>query len=230
MIPGLSGGSTAMLLNIYDKMIRCMAELTKNFKSNFLFLLKISLGILFGFIIFSFFLYEITTYSFFNYLVAVIIIINILFLTRKTKLKFNNILLVLIGMFSLNILQKTQLVVDLNQEILPFIITGILLGLSLILPGLGITYVLYILGLYDTFNLAIINFDYVFLIKIGLCTIFGIIITVKLLNYLLKNRPSLVYSLVIGLLIGSLDLGFDSTISIINTMIVGLIFIFSNNK
>jgi putative membrane protein len=46
IIPGVSGGTLAVLLNIYDKIIQSISELKSNFKQSFMFLLPIVLGII----------------------------------------------------------------------------------------------------------------------------------------------------------------------------------------
>lgn len=46
IIPGVSGGTIAVLLNIYDKLISAISDLKKDFKNSFLFLLPIVLGAL----------------------------------------------------------------------------------------------------------------------------------------------------------------------------------------
>lgn len=49
IIPGVSGGTIAVLLNIYDKMIDAISSLRKEFKKNFLYLLPICLGLVCSF-------------------------------------------------------------------------------------------------------------------------------------------------------------------------------------
>ncbi len=44
IIPGVSGGTIAVLLNIYDKLITAISSLKKDFKNSFLYLLPIALG------------------------------------------------------------------------------------------------------------------------------------------------------------------------------------------
>lgn len=46
IIPGVSGGTIAVLLNIYDKLIGAISDLKKDFKTSILFLLPIILGAL----------------------------------------------------------------------------------------------------------------------------------------------------------------------------------------
>lgn len=49
IIPGVSGGTIAVLLNIYDKLINALGNLRKDFKANVLFLLPILLGMALAF-------------------------------------------------------------------------------------------------------------------------------------------------------------------------------------
>ena len=54
IIPGVSGGTLAVLLNIYDKLIGSISRLTKNLKKNLLFLAPLVLGMGSGIFAFSF--------------------------------------------------------------------------------------------------------------------------------------------------------------------------------
>ena len=44
ILPGVSGGVLAAILGIYERMLRFMAHLTKNFKENLLFFLPVGIG------------------------------------------------------------------------------------------------------------------------------------------------------------------------------------------
>lgn len=48
ILPGISGGSVAALLGIYDKMIKAIADIRKNFKESMKVLLPILLGLIFS--------------------------------------------------------------------------------------------------------------------------------------------------------------------------------------
>ena len=48
MIAGISGGTIAFITGIYEKMVYSLANLTKDFWPNFLYLIKIMLGVLVG--------------------------------------------------------------------------------------------------------------------------------------------------------------------------------------
>ena len=48
IIPGVSGGTIAVLFNVYEKLIGAISDLKKDFKNSFFFLLPIALGALCG--------------------------------------------------------------------------------------------------------------------------------------------------------------------------------------
>ena len=49
IIPGVSGGTVAVLLNIYDKLINALGNLRKDFKANIAFLLPVLFGVVLAF-------------------------------------------------------------------------------------------------------------------------------------------------------------------------------------
>lgn len=202
MIPGLSGGSCAMVLRIYDKLMFSISNIF-NIK-NILFLTILSLGIISGFFFFSKFFYQFTTYNYFKYIITVIIILNITFLLKEfNKFNFLYVILIVLGYISMLIIKNLSSF-NIELSVLSYILIGLLLAISLILPGLGASYVLYILGLYDKLNNSIVNFDYTFLLSLGITTILGILISAKLINFILNKDKLIIYSLVIGLLIGGI--------------------------
>lgn len=201
MIPGLSGGSTAMLLNVYDKLMDSISYITIK---NIFFIFQLGLGILIGIFSFSIFLFKFTSFTYFSYLVIGIIILNILLLFKQyNNMNIKYISLIFIGYILMMVIKNlSSYSIELNT--LSYFFIGLLIAVSLILPGLGATYVLYILGLYDKLNNAISCFDITFLISLGLSTLVGVILSAKLINFILKKDKFIIYSLVIGLLIGGI--------------------------
>jgi putative membrane protein len=53
IMPGASGGAVAMVAGIYDNMINAVANILKDFRRNFIFLLPIGIGSLVGIVFFS---------------------------------------------------------------------------------------------------------------------------------------------------------------------------------
>ena len=65
IIPGVSGGTMAVSMGVYDKLIGSINNLTKEFKKSFITLLPIAIGMIGGIGIFSFIIpYCLTNYSF----------------------------------------------------------------------------------------------------------------------------------------------------------------------
>ena len=65
IIPGVSGGTMAVTMGVFDKMIEAINGLTKNFKKSFMTLLPIGIGMVGGIGIFSFILpYCLSNFSF----------------------------------------------------------------------------------------------------------------------------------------------------------------------
>ena len=54
LLPGVSGGALAAILGIYERLIRFLANIKHNFKSNVLFFLPIGIGGLLGIALFSY--------------------------------------------------------------------------------------------------------------------------------------------------------------------------------
>lgn len=88
-------------------------------------------------------------------------------------------------------------------------ISGFLGASALILPGLSGAVILLMLGAYPIVMYSIsefLSFDFsVFpvLMATGLGVLSGVLLTSRILHYLLKTYPYLMYALIIGLLVGS---------------------------
>ena len=53
IVPGISGGSIAMILGIYDKLIHAVNNIVKDFKNQYKILFRVGLGAIVGIILFS---------------------------------------------------------------------------------------------------------------------------------------------------------------------------------
>ena len=54
VVPGMSGGTLAVLLNIYDKLIMSVSHIRDDFKNSIKYLMPIVLGMVFGIFTFSY--------------------------------------------------------------------------------------------------------------------------------------------------------------------------------
>ena len=220
-IPGVSGGTIALLLGIYEELIHTISSLNfeqilylrKNgFKSfwskingGFLFSLLLGIGVsLISFVKISAILldkYPLFVWSFFlGLIIATVYVIYKLI----EKLNFRNILFVLISIMATLLLSSFSTVEINNISLLYILFCGIIASSAMILPGISGSLILVILGVYTFLISALYNLE----ISIILTFIFGAIIGLlgfsRVLKYLFKNYRNITYSIMLGLIIGSI--------------------------
>lgn len=221
--PGVSGGVLAMIMNVYEEIIEKFNTFAKDIKNNTRFLGPIILGLIFGIFVFG----NVLNYLFANYedvskfAFSGFIIGSIPFLFKKTKgIKKLNLWIffgILIPMSTLLVLEKNNLLIDLNQNFdtfnshyLLYFIMGLLYIMGKIIPGLSSSVLLILLGQYQYFlylissPFSLKSLDYINLMFIILGMIIGGIILVKLLALALKKYYYVTYSAVLAFVISSI--------------------------
>lgn len=225
IIPGVSGGVLAVIFNLYDKMIYSLTNLFKDFKRNFSFLFILGSGIVAGAIWFSkvmMFLYKyhemITKFAFIGLILGGI---PYLFneVKKNTNKNVNYKVIIITFIFSIILwhlsCNVTQIKLDGNGNnmllnIFNLFLAGIIYSLGKVIPGISGSFLLIMIGMYE-YVLSIISNpfligynDVIKLIPFTAGLIIGIISLLKVMNYLLKNKFRLVYSIIIGFVIGSI--------------------------
>ena len=84
------------------------------------------------------------------------------------------------------------------------ILAGILAAVALILPGISISYMLLVLGLYEPTMTAIHELQLSFLLPMAIGLIAGMLLMVKALEKAMTSYPQITYPIIIGFLLGSL--------------------------
>ena len=80
---------------------------------------------------------------------------------------------------------------------------GMIAAVALILPGISISYMLLLLGMYDEIMRAISTLYLPFLIPFGLGLVLGILLTAKLLERMMQKYPRSTYLIILGFILGS---------------------------
>lgn len=240
LVPGVSGGTIAMILGIYDKLLHAVNNITKDFKNQYKILLEVGIGAVVGIFAFS----RIVKILFENYPIQVgylfigVILGGAPLMFRKATLKgFNktSIIYLLIGLIVV-LMMKTpdndasSIITNLN--LLNFVwlfIGGFVVAVALILPGISGSFMLYVLGLYNTVITAVVDFNIPVLIPIAIGGIIGTLATSKIIEMLLLKFPEQTYILIFGFILGSVFSvfpGFDGVKSIVGVIlaIVGFTF------
>lgn len=217
LVPGVSGGNVALILDVYDKMIYSASNLFKDFKHNIMFLLGILLGALCGIVVSAkvlgplFALNEIVASFFFMGIITG----SVPLLTKKakvTKFSWKWIVFPLIGLvvvIASSFLPSSSVEFVFGGTIENYLLIlafGIVGAIALVLPGISFTMMLTTVGLYDKLlsSINIATFDLTFLIIFAIATLIGVVLVVKILDYLLTHYETNMYLMIIGFVVGSI--------------------------
>ncbi len=217
-IPGVSGSTIAVVLNIYDKILLALSR--KNLKANGIFLLFLAAGAGVGIYLTSQLMVELlyTQQGFLSFGFAGIILGSIPAIyqrARYEKVKTRNLFL---GIMALGIMISVAILADstmTNQTLAELPETGpslylwlfgcsILAMIAMILPGISGSLVMLILGAYTITMEAIATFQWNLLLPLVLGVLTGGYIGVKGIKRMLRNHPQALYFVILGLVIGSL--------------------------
>ena len=215
LVPGVSGGSMAMILGIYNRLIGAVSSFFKDKKRNLIFLILFVIGAGVGMLLFAKpLLVLIENYTkpmmyFFMGAVAG----GIPMMYRHAQIKepsFKLAIYVLIGMAI--VLLFAFLPEDIfagtdaadKTNIIIQVIAGIIAAIALVLPGISVSYMLLIMGLYDKTMSAIAELDIIFLLPMAVGLILGIVLITKLLENAMERYPQPTYLIILGFIIGSI--------------------------
>lgn len=202
LIPGVSGGSIAVFLGIYDKIIDIVANFKNDIKNNFLYLSAIFIGCATSVVIFSVLFNEL----FYRFETMITTLVGTFFvcisiddlisnkqirIIKKLFLFFIGIIIPLFLLFiPVDLFQKTNFIFS--------VFIGFPLSIALILPGISFSYCLLIFGIYDEVLLAIKNLDILFLLPLIIGVLVGVFLFSKILNYFLKKSINEIMCLISG--------------------------------
>ena len=214
LVPGVSGGSMAMILGIYDKLIVAVSSFFKQKRKNFFFLLVFCIGAVSGMILFANPLLELihrfknpTMYFFIGAVAG-----GIPLIVRQAKVKaftWRIPVYILLGaaiVLALSVLPTPSSESQTESGIVRFlllILSGFIAAIALILPGISVSYLLLLIGLYDETMQAIGSFYLPFLIPLAIGLAAGVILTTKLLEKAMANFPQPTYLMILGFILGS---------------------------
>ena len=227
VIPGVSGGTMLVVFGIYDRLMESISGI-KAILKNFLFLVVFGLGgavcraalkriLGFAIVIKSLFdAVEVQTNMFFIGLIlgSVPLIVKTGTAESKPKplcaLPFLIALSVVIGLAVLERAGSISIAPDVVDgfEIITTVklfVCAVIAAVTMIIPGVSGSFVMLLLGVYDTIisaiNLSSLNFYVIIPFAIG--AVVGIILGAKLISILINKYKLMVYSAIMGLVIGS---------------------------
>ena len=217
LIPGISGGTVALITGIYEDLIKSLnkiisskekiTDLPRILKSpEFTFLLNLFLGIICGVLALSrlleflFNTYEILTWSF----ISGLIISAIIILIREIRSwNINNIIFIVLGVILGQIIVSVPSL-DTTHNIYIIFLSGFFAISAMLLPGISGSYILVLLGQYAYIISSLNNFNLTVITTFILGAVLGLIVFTKIISAIMTRWNKNTIILMTGLIIGSL--------------------------
>ena len=211
-VPGVSGGSMAMILGVYDRLISSVSSFFKNPGKSMSFLVRFVLGAGVGMVLFSRFIsFLFTTRADvplrFFFLGAVAGGVPMIYREAGIrKISLGAVAYPVIGILGVVILAllPTGLFVPDGSfgpgAVLIQLAGGVIIAVGLVLPGISVSQMLYMLGIYEGIIKNISTLNILPLIPLGAGVLGGIFLTTKVLERLMQRHPLII----LGFMFGSL--------------------------
>ena len=223
IIPGVSGGTLALTLGIYEKILSILSDIKKNIKKNLKFILLLGIGVVLGILlsskVLSFTLKNYNSQTIFLFVGLILGGLPVIFKEVNKKISITNILIAIFFIIFVLFFNFTNIrFPEIDFKYLTFfdyiilIIVGMVASSTMVIPGISGSFILMILGYYDKIIEIvsdITNFDHLFfnlsiLIPFGIGVVIGLILLAKILLYLLNKYKVKTYFAIIGFIIGSI--------------------------
>ena len=220
VVPGVSGGTMALILGIYEELIHAIRSLNLRFlrliamlkireafsSVSWPFLLSVCLGVLVATLSLAealswlLFTYPVVVWSFFFGL-----ILSSIFTVGRVVREWRIPTFVAIGVGAVGAYFLFGMIPVATPNAAWFLVlSGFLAICAMILPGISGAYILVLLGKYHYTLEALNNRDFqsLFLLMVG--AVAGLLSFVRVLDWLLKRYYDLTMAILIGLMLGSL--------------------------
>lgn len=234
-VPGVSGGTIAVIVKIYDKLLAAITPNIKKLIKNLPFLIPVGVGMLIGILVaakilgFLFDEYNVPTQMFFVGVVIGSIPMIYKECTAEKKLSAISILpfaaglIVMAAMAFLSPAENSASgSLDLASGIMLFV-SAILSAAAMILPGISGALIMKVLGAYDMIIGAVNDLDFPILIVFAAGAVVGLFAAAVIISSLLKKFRRGTYCLIGGLIIGSIPSIFPNNFAFDVQGIVGIV-------
>lgn len=222
VIPGVSGGTMAVSMGLYELILSSIGNFFKDIKGNFIKLLPIILGILVAIVSTS----KLVTYALTNYKAQTLcLFIGVIFggvslIMRKIKgkgSKTNYLIFFVIFFFviSLNFLKTGLIEISFTNmgiiDYLLLLLMGFIASSAMVIPGISGSFILMVLGYYDKIIYTVstitdfskLGSNLLILVPFGIGVIIGIVFMAKLITNLIKKYETKTYFAIMGFVLSS---------------------------
>ena len=236
LIPGVSGGTIALILGIYDRLLSAISGFfSREWKKHLMFLIPLGVGIGAALLLFSRLIDYLLTYHIVpTQFFFIGLVLGVLpFLSREAGIARNfgpvhYVLLVAVGvsLAATAFLSpaESEPIRELNASNAPgLFFAGWLGSMAMLLPGISGSFILLLLGAYSTAIAALSDLNLPIIAVIGAGVGVGFIVSSKVIHFLLSRIPTVMYAIIIGLIAGSVFVIFPGIPGDFLTALISLI-------
>ena len=229
IIPGVSGGTIALITGIYERLVHAISSINftfmkpllkgdfSGFKERLLYeidfelFIPLLLGIAVAFLslakLISYLLVA-QTANIFAFFLGLILASAYILYTKLDGLNFKLIITTVIGIVLSYIFVGLNPIAA-NHSLIVIFFSGIIAICAMILPGISGSFLLLLLGQYQYMLNCLSNLKITEMLVFIVGAVIGILGFSKILNYLLENHESITMAFLIGIMIGTLRLPID---------------------
>ncbi|MBQ8954715.1 MAG: DUF368 domain-containing protein [Clostridia bacterium] len=232
VIPGVSGGTMAVVFGVYERLINLIANIRRDLKKELPFIGVFGAGALIGILAFGKLMkwillnHATEANAFFIGVILGSIPILVGFTFKKTSKKTGktrwvfsagNIIPMLVTFaimipmaFSGDTSEAKEAAVAAEVtgfnlvNTLLYIVYGVIAVTTMIIPGISGSFVMLLIGFYGTIISAVADLNFFVLIPFAIGCVIGLFTMAKLIKWLLKKYPRPSYSAILGFVLGSI--------------------------
>lgn len=209
--PGLSGGVLAVVFGIYEPLMRFMGNIREKFIKNMIYFIPVGIGGVIGIVAFS----AVVDFAFSHYpgqftwlFIGFIAgtFPSLLKTSGKEGRKWGH--WVLLGLFAVGTVflmrwMENIRTVQLTPSFATWVLSGALIGLGVVVPGMSPSNFLIYLGLYQPMAAGIRSLDLGVALPLVLGAVVCVLLFARLISWLFKKFYPVVYHIILGIVIGS---------------------------
>lgn len=224
IIPGVSGGTIALITGIYGHLVEAISNIHFGFlkplikgdfsgfwsklleEIDFKFLIPLILGIGVAFltlakvVTYCMDFHTTVTYAFF---LGLIIASAVILFKKLDELNMKNLIFAIVGAILTYIFVSLNPIAA-NHSLIVIFFSGIIAICAMILPGISGSFLLFLLGQYKYMLNALHQLQITEMVTFVVGAVIGILGFSKILNFLLKNHQEVTMAFLIGIMLGSL--------------------------
>lgn len=224
VIPGVSGGTMAVVFNVYDRIMSIFCLDKKKILQNIPFCLLLAIGMLLGVLLFSKVVtlllarYEYQTMCFFTGLIigSIPLICRKVDTVAKKPCTLKIICFFLLGCAIIAIMMKLNQLQNIRDSsgtqyteletmgfVCRLIYSGIFAAIAMIIPGVSGSLLLLAMGMYPIILKAVADLNIMLLTPFAFGVLLGIGMGIMLVKFLLAKCSIVAYSVILGLIVAS---------------------------